>query len=89
MPTLHDVLSLYKGSNVFLNIELKGPLSDERKSQYDYALAARTVHAMVLEFDLQKQVMLSSFVPEIIEEMRICLMASREFMLCALLNRRN
>jgi hypothetical protein len=44
---------------------------------------------MILEFDLQEQVMLSSFVPEIVSEMKICLREKREFILHALLNRGN
>ena len=44
---------------------------------------------MVLEMDLSDYVMVSSFVPEIVEEMRLVLEEKHEFMLNALGNRRN
>jgi hypothetical protein len=38
MPTLEDVFTLFKGASHFLNVELKGPLSDDVKALYDYPL---------------------------------------------------
>jgi glycerophosphoryl diester phosphodiesterase len=39
MPTLEELLHLVKGTRMLINIELKGPLTDEIKSLYDYDLA--------------------------------------------------
>ena len=65
-----------------LNIELKGPLSIERKALYDFELAARTVYDIIINLKIQNYVMVSSFVPETITEMKKCLSNGREFMLC-------
>ena len=66
MPTLEEFLAVFKDSSVILNIELKGPLTAEYKPQYDYGQAARVVHRMICDHGVSHQVMLSSFVPEII-----------------------
>ena len=89
MPTLQEMLSVFLGTQILLNIELKGPLSADRKALYNFQLAARTVYNMILELQIQKYVMISSFVPETITEMKKCLNEKREFMLCQLLNRKN
>ena len=89
MPTLLQTLELFNNSPVFVNIELKGPLTPERKPFYDFNLAAKTIHALVLELGMAKQVMVSSFTKEIIDAMKICLHENHEFMLCTLLNRKN
>lgn len=44
MPTLLDFLSVFQGREVLLNIELKGPLSAERKALYDFERGAKTVY---------------------------------------------
>ena len=49
MPTLLEMLTVYKGTQTLINIELKGPLSAERKQMYDFKLAAEIVHQMVLD----------------------------------------
>ena len=49
MPTLRETLELFRNTSVIVNIELKGPLTFERKPFYDFNLAAKTVHKMVLE----------------------------------------
>ena len=67
---------------------MKGPLSPQYKELYNFEQAAKTVHKMVLDFDMQHQVMVSSFVPEIVTEMARCLELKHEFMLCRLLNRK-
>ena len=89
MPTLLQTLELFRNSSVFVNIELKGPLTPERKPFYDFNLAARTVYQLVLDLGMEKQVMVSSFTKEIIDAMKICLQDKHEFMLCTLLNRKN
>ena len=89
MPTLLEMLAVFQGSNIFLNIELKGPLSIERKALYNFELAAKTVFDIITGLNIQKYVMVSSFVPETITEMKKCLSKGREFMLCQLLNRKN
>jgi len=36
MPYLREMLAVYKDSKTLINIELKGPLSQERKKLYDF-----------------------------------------------------
>lgn len=36
MPTLLEMLFIFQGSDILLNIELKGPLSADRKSLYNF-----------------------------------------------------
>lgn len=50
MPTLEELLTLYDGANMLLNIELKGPLSPEWKARYDYKRTCQLVHDMVVKF---------------------------------------
>ena len=73
MPTLDEMLTVFKNTEILLNIELKGPLSAERKALYNFELAAKTVHQMIISLGIQKYVMVSSFVPETITEMKKCL----------------
>jgi hypothetical protein len=40
MPTLIELLDLTAKTNMFLNIELKGPLDDEYKQKYNFELAS-------------------------------------------------
>ena len=82
MPTLLEMLAVFKGSDILLNIELKGPLSIERKALYNFELAAKTVYDIIIDLKIQRNVMVSSFVPETITEMKKCLKLGREFMLC-------
>ena len=52
---------------MLLNIELKGPLSDDWVSQYDYDLAAQKVIELIDRYDIGKKTMISSFVTRIID----------------------
>lgn len=67
MPTLEELLSLVKNSNMLINIELKGPLTDDVKVLYNYDLACQAAHNLVVEYDISKNVMFSSFCPEIVQ----------------------
>jgi hypothetical protein len=66
MPTLEELLTLVKDSNMLLNIELKGPLTDEVKTLYNYDLACSSAHELVVKYQASKNVMFSSFCPEIV-----------------------
>lgn len=48
MPTLEELLKLVSGTTMLINIELKGPLTDEIKPLYDYDLACQTTHNLVV-----------------------------------------
>lgn len=67
MPTLEELLALVKGVKMLINIELKGPLTDEIKCLYNYSLACRSAHDLVVKYGASENVMFSSFCPEIVE----------------------
>lgn len=67
MPTLEELLILVQGTNMLINIELKGPLTDDIKVLYNYNLACKTAHDLVVKYGMSKNVMFSSFCPEIVE----------------------
>ena len=50
MPTLEELLTLTKESKMLLNIELKGPLTDEVKTLYNYDLACSSAHDLVIKY---------------------------------------
>lgn len=52
---------------MILNVELKGPASEHCKKDFDYLKTADTVNRLIREFDLEEKVIISSFVPEIIQ----------------------
>lgn len=86
MPTLRECLDIYKDSGALINIELKGPKTEALRKNYDFMAAAEIVHKMVLEYGLQQRVMVSSFHPMVMDCMRKCLEAKKEFMLCRLVS---
>jgi glycerophosphoryl diester phosphodiesterase len=86
MPTLSEFLDIYKDSSALINIELKGPKTEELRKHYDFKAAAEIVHKIVLEYGLQQRVMVSSFHPMVMDCMRTCLKANRDFMLCRLIS---
>jgi len=53
MPTFEEFLLVYKDTPTLVNIELKGPISLDKKSLYDFQRAAETVHNMVLFYQMQ------------------------------------
>lgn len=68
MPKLEDVIVLCQSRpNMLLNIELKGPLSEDWVSQYDYDLAASKVIELIDKYDIGRKTMISSFVPRIVD----------------------
>ena len=50
MPTLEELLALVQHHTMLINIELKGPLTDEIKALYDYDLACKTAHDLVVKY---------------------------------------
>lgn len=54
---------------MLINIELKGPLTDEVKCLYDYGLACHLTHELIKKYESSKNVMVSSFCPEIVQGM--------------------
>lgn len=66
MPTLEELLTLVQGTQMLINIELKGPLHDDIKPLYDYDLACQLTHNLVVKYRASENVMFSSFCPEIV-----------------------
>lgn len=60
IPTLGSVFELFAGK-MFINIELKGPMDDSMKPQYDCAKAARTVLDLVVKHEMHGKFLISSF----------------------------
>lgn len=52
MPTLLDMLAVFKDSEIILNIELKGPISISHKGLYNYKLAAETVYKIIIDLGI-------------------------------------
>jgi hypothetical protein len=61
MPTLEEVLCLFKGQRMLLNIELKAPNKAEFKPRYNCEVAAETVYNMICAHQISHLVMISSF----------------------------
>ena len=72
MPSLEELLMLFDGVNTMINIELKGPLDPAVKPLYDYAMACKIVHDLVVKYDASEKVMFSSFCHEIVENLLLC-----------------
>ena len=52
---------------MLLNIELKGPLSEEWVPQYDYDMAAQKVIELIDRYQIADKTMISSFVRRIVD----------------------
>ena len=52
---------------MLLNIELKGPISEEWITKYNYDLAALKVVELIEKYKISYKTMISSFVPQILE----------------------
>jgi len=52
---------------MLLNIELKGPISEEWITKYNYDLAALKVVELIEKYKISNKTMISSFVPQILE----------------------
>lgn len=52
---------------MLMNIELKGPLDEQWYDYYDFNQAAQLVIALIDKYDIALKVMISSFVPRILE----------------------
>lgn len=57
---------MFRG-NVFINIELKGPRTEEIKSRYSPKNAAEAVHALVVKHNMHGKFLISSFTAEILK----------------------
>ena len=62
-------------------MELKGPLDDYWIYQYDYNLAAQKVIEMIDSYDIGPKVMISSFVPKILDAVTALTPPTRKFMI--------
>ena len=68
IPKLEEVLALCQShKRVLINIELKGPASEDQANQYDFDLAARKVVKLIDKYDVGSQTMISSFRSRIIK----------------------
>ena len=89
MPTLDALLKLSLcRPNMLLNIELKGPIDEEWVAQYDYHLAAKKVIQLIDRYGLAHRVMISSFVPRIIDSVIAASTPERKFIIQSLRNRK-
>ena len=88
MPTLEALIQLsLTRPDMLLNIELKGPIDEEWVQQYDYNLAALKVIELIEKYDIAKRVMISSFVPRIIDSVIAASTSDRQFIIHSLRNR--
>lgn len=67
IPTLEEVFTLFKGK-VFINLEMKGPRSDEHKPRYSCELAAKLVYELVDKHNYHGRFLVSSFNADILVE---------------------
>lgn len=82
MPTLEALLELsLSRPNMLLNIELKGPLDEEWVQMYDYNLAAQKVIELIEKFQVASRVMISSFVPRIVDSVIAASPSDRAFVI--------
>ena len=89
IPTLEALIKLsLSRPNMLLNIELKGPWDEEYVSQYDYNLAAKKVIQLIDKYNVAERVMISSFVPRIIDSVISASSPDRKFIIQSLRNRR-
>jgi glycerophosphoryl diester phosphodiesterase len=66
LPTLEEVFELFRG-NMFINIELKGPRSEEYKHKYSCKKAAEEVYDLVIKHNMHGKFLISSFGSDILE----------------------
>ena len=86
MPTLAQLLKLVQQSpNMLLNIELKGPRSEEFKPRYDFDLACKIVAEHIDRFGVSNRTMVSSFEPLITNKIKLT--PNRQFKVVQLMNR--
>lgn len=71
MPTLEEILSLFAESECLVNIELKGPLTESRKIGFDYLKSSKTVYELIRKYNYANRIVVSSFVDEIQQTMRV------------------
>ena len=82
IPTLEALIMLcLDRPNMLMNIELKGPLDEEWVSQYDYNLAAQKVIDLIDRYNIAGKVMISSFVPRIIDSIIAVSTPERKFII--------
>ena len=68
IPTLESVIKLCQNTpNMLLNIELKGPRFGPLVKKYNFKLAARKVVDLINKYKIASKVMVSSFVPRILD----------------------
>ena len=73
---------------MLLNIELKGPFDEEWVQHYDYNLAAKKMIELIDRYHLAHRVMVSSFVPRIIDSVIAASTPDRKFIIQSLRNRK-
>ena len=56
---------------MFVNIELKGPMSPEFKDRYNFRLAAEKVYDLVIKYNMHEKFLISSFNVNILREVEI------------------
>jgi len=66
IPTLDQVLDLFRG-NIFMNIELKAPLSAECQARYDCHKTAEAVYSILTKHSMHGKFLISSFGSEILK----------------------
>ena len=66
---------------MLINIELKGPFDEVWYDSYDFNRAAQLVIALVDKYDVAERVMISSFVPRILESIIAESPATRKFVI--------
>ena len=82
IPTLEALIILCQNRpNMLMNIELKGPFDEEWVSQYDYNLAAQKVIDLIDKYNIAPKVMVSSFVPRIIDSVIAVSTPERKFII--------
>ena len=87
IPSLQSVIDLCQNyPRMLLNIELKGPWSEEVKSQYDHTMAASKTVEMINQNDIANKVMISSFNSEILDAVTSVSATPRRFMVQRLTN---
>ena len=88
MPTLEQLIQLCQDSpEMLLNIELKGPISEEWITKYNYDLAALKVVELIEKYEISDKTMISSFVPQILESiLRVTENKKQDFIIQSLRN---
>ena len=73
---------------MLLNIELKGPFDEAWLPHYDFNLAAEKMIELMDKYNLAHRVMVSSFVPRIIDSVIAISTPDRKFIIQSLRNRK-